>query len=126
MPKKSAVNRGKTKFDKLYLRILSTVKAQYPNAPDELVARLAAEGVYRYASALGYYEGIWRGFKAYLASENLMSSYRNVMGALRSAIIHVARLQMSGASDDEIAKVIDSFTFDVPLKNTIKKFFGVI
>jgi len=66
MPRKSAINRGAAKFNKLYMRILNTVKAQFPNAPDEVVAQHAAEGVYKYASALGYYEGMWRGFKAYL------------------------------------------------------------
>ncbi len=126
MPRKSAINRGKSKFDKLYLKILATVKAQYPNAPDELVSRLAAEGVFKYASTLGYYEGVWRGFKAFLASQNLDSSYRNIMGALRSAVIHLARLQMTGATDDQIARVIDSMTFDAVIKNKLKQFFGVI
>ena len=125
MPKKSAINRGRAKFDKLYLRILNTVKAQYPNAPDELVAKLAAEGVYKYASALGYYEGVWRGFKAFLSSAGLDTSYRNIMGPLRSAVIHIARLQLTGATEDQVARVIDSLTFDVVLKNKLKQFFGV-
>ena len=125
MPRKSAVNRGRTKFDKLYLRILTTVKAQYPNAPEELVAKLAAEGVYKYASSLGYYEGVWRGFKAFLASSGLQHAYRNIMGPLRSAIIHIARLQMTGATDDQLKNVIDSLTFEDPVKKKIKEYFGV-
>jgi hypothetical protein len=125
MPRKSAVNRGKTKFDKLYLRILTTVKAQYPNAPEELVAKLAAEGVYKYASALGYYEGVWRGFKAFLASANLQTAYRNIMGPLRSAVIQIARLQMTGATDDQLRNVIESLAFDATIKQKIKDYFGV-
>jgi hypothetical protein len=125
MPKKSAINRGKTRFDKLYLRILNTVKAQYPNAPDELLARLAAEGVYKYASALGYYEGVWRGFKAFLASAKLESAYRNIMGPLRSAVIHIARLQMTGATDDQLRNVIESLAFDATIKQKLKDYFGV-
>ncbi len=126
MPRKSAINRGRTKFDKLYLRILSTVRAQYPNAPEELVAKLAAEGVYKYASALGYYEGVWRGFKAFLGAAGLQMAYRNIMGPLRSAVIHVARLQMTGATDDQILRVIDSLAFDDTIKHKMKEYFGVI
>jgi len=125
MPRKSAVNRGRTKFDKLYLRILTTVKAQYPNAPDELVAKLAAEGIYKYASSLGYYEGVWRGFKAFLAGSGLQQAYRNIMGPLRSAVIQVARLQMTGATDDQLRNVIESLAFDQPIKQKIKEYFGV-
>jgi hypothetical protein len=125
MPKKSAINRGRAKFDKLYLRILATVKAQYPNAPEELVAKLAAEGVYRYASSLGYYEGVWRGFKAFLASAGLATPYRNVMGPLRSAVIQIARLQMTGATDDQLRNVIESLAFDPVIKQKLKDFFGV-
>jgi hypothetical protein len=126
MPRKSAVNRGRTKFDKLYLRILTTVKAQYPNAPDELVAKLAAEGVYKYASALGYYEGVWRGFKAFLASSGLQTAYRNIMGPLRSAVIQLARLQMTGATDDQLLRVVDSLAFDDTIKQKLKEYFGLI
>jgi len=126
MPRKSAVNRGRTKFDKLYLRILTTVKAQYPNAPDELVAKLAAEGVYKYASALGYYEGVWRGFKAFLASSGLQTAYRNIMGPLRSAVIQIARLQMTGATDDQLLRIVDSLAFDDTIKQKLKEYFGLI
>jgi hypothetical protein len=126
MPRKSAINRGKTKFDKLYLRILTTVKAQYPNAPEELVAKLAAEGVYKYASSLGYYEGVWRGFKGFLASAGLQTAYRNVMGPLRSAVIQIARLQMTGATDDQLRNVIESLAFDITIKQKLKDYFGVI
>lgn len=125
MPRKSAISRGRSKFDKLYLRILTTVKAQYPNAPEELVSKLAAEGVYKYASTLGYYEGVWRGFKAFLTSAGLQTAYRNIMGPLRSAVIHVARLQMTGATDDQLKNVIDSLAFDDQIKNKIKEYFGV-
>jgi hypothetical protein len=125
MPKKSVLNRGRTKFDKLYLKILNTVKAQYPNAPEELVAKLAAEGVYKYASTLGYYEGMWRGFKAFLTSSGLQQAYRNIMGPLRSAVIHIARLQLSGATDDEIRHAIDSLSFDDVIKTKLKQYFGV-
>jgi len=125
MPKKSALNRGRTKFDKLYLKILNTVKSQYPNAPEELVAKLAAEGVYKYASTLGYYEGVWKGFKAFLASQGLGEAYRNVMGPLRSAVIHLARLQMTGATDDQLRHAIDSLSFDAIIKIKLKQYFGV-
>jgi hypothetical protein len=125
MPRKSAINRGAAKFQKLYLRIMNTVKAQFPNAPDELVSSHAAEGVYKYASALGYYEGMWRGFKAYLETQNLSMSYRNVMGPLRSAVIHISRLKLSGANDDELRSAIDSLSFDTTLKNLLKQYFGV-
>jgi hypothetical protein len=126
MPKKSVINRGRAKFDKLYLRIYNTIKAQYPNAPDELVAKLAAEGVYKYASALGYYEGMWRGFKAFLASSGLEAAYRNIMGPLRSAVIHLARLQLTGASADQLRHAIESLSFDDVIKQKLKQYFGVI
>ena len=125
MPRKSAINRGSAKFQKLYLRIMNTVKAQFPNAPDEVVASHAAEGVYKYASALGYYEGMWRGFKAYLETQNLTASYRNVMGPLRSAVVHISRLKLSGADDDQLRSAIDSLSFDITLKNLLKQYFGV-
>jgi hypothetical protein len=125
MPRKSAINRGSAKFQKLYLRIMNTVKAQFPNAPDEVVASHAAEGVYKYASALGYYEGMWRGFKAYLESQNLTASYRNVMGPLRSAVVHISRLKLTGADDDQLRSAIDSLSFDITLKNLLKQYFGV-
>ena len=125
MPRKSAISRGRSKFDKLYLRILTTVKAQYPNAPEELVSKRAAEGVYNYASTLGYDEGVWRGFKAFLASAGLQMAYRNIMGPLRSAVIPVARLQMTGATVDQLKNVIDSLAFDDQIKRKIKDYFGI-
>jgi len=125
MPRKSAINRGTAKFNKLYMRILNTVKAQFPNAPDEVVAQHAAEGVYKYASALGYYEGMWRGFKAFLETKNLTASYRNIMGPLRSALVHLARLQLTGADNDQMRNAIESLSFDTTLKQLLKDYFGV-
>jgi hypothetical protein len=123
MPRKSAINRGGAKFQKLYMRILNTVKAQFPNAPDEVVSQHAAEGVYKYASALGYYEGMWRGFKAYLEGKNVADAYRHIMGPLRSAVIHIARLQLTGATDAELEAAISGLGFPEPVKNALKEFF---
>jgi hypothetical protein len=123
MPRKSAINRGGAKFQKLYMRILNTVKAQFPNAPDEVVSQHAAEGVYKYASALGYYEGMWRGFKAYLEGKNVADAYRHIMGPLRSAVIHLARLQLTGATDAELETAISGLGFPEPVKNALKEFF---
>jgi len=123
MPRKSAINRGSAKFQKLYMRILNTVKAQFPNAPDEVVSQHAAEGVYKYASALGYYEGMWRGFKAYLEGKNVADAYRHIMGPLRSAVIHLARLQLTGATDAELETAISGLGFPEPVKNALKEFF---
>jgi hypothetical protein len=123
MPRKSAINRGSAKFQKLYMRILNTVKAQFPNAPDEVVSQRAAEGVYKYASALGYYEGMWRGFKAYLEGKNVADAYRHIMGPLRSAVIHLARLQLTGATDAELETAISGLGFPEPVKNALKEFF---
>ena len=123
MPRKSAINRGGAKFQKLYMRILNTVKAQFPNAPDEVVSQRAAEGVYKYASALGYYEGMWRGFKAYLEGKNVADAYRHIMGPLRSAVIHLARLQLTGATDAELETAISGLGFPEPVKNALKEFF---
>jgi len=123
MPKKSAINRGGAKFQKLYLRIYNTVKAQFPNAPEEVVAQHAAEGVYKYASALGYYEGMWRGFKAYLEGKNVADAYRHIMGPLRSAVIRIARLQLTGASDAELEAAINGLGFPDTVKQALKEFF---
>jgi hypothetical protein len=123
MPKKSAINRGGAKFSKLYMRILSTVKAQFPNAPDEVVAQHAAEGVYKYAAALGYYEGMWRGFKAYLEGKHVADAYRHIMGPLRSAVIKLARLQLTGATDAEIESTINGLGFPGTVKQALKEFF---
>jgi len=123
MPRKSAINRGSAKFQKLYMRILNTVKAQFPNAPDEVVSQRAAEGVYKYAAALGYYEGMWRGFKAYLEGKNVADAYRHIMGPLRSAVIHLARLQLTGATDAELETAISGLGFPEPVKNALKEFF---
>jgi len=123
MPRKSAINRGGAKFQKLYMRILNTVKAQFPNAPDEVVAQHAAEGVYKYAAALGYYEGAWRGFKAYLEGKNLEMAYRHIMGPLRSAVVHLARLQLAGATDQELETAIDGLGFPDPVKQALKEYF---
>ena len=123
MPRKSAINRGSAKFQKLYMRILNTVKAQYPNAPDELVAQRAAEGVYKYAAALGYYEGMWRGFKAYLEGKQVAEVYRHIMGPLRSAVVHLARLQLAGATDDELEAAINGLGFPPTVKQALKEFF---
>ena len=123
MPRKSAVNRGGAKFQKLYMRILNTVKAQYPNAPDEVLARHAAEGVYKYASALGYYEGMWRGFKAYLEGKQVADAYRHIMGPLRSAVVHLARLQLAGAADEELETAINGLGFPPTVKQALKEFF---
>ena len=123
MPRKSAINRGSAKFQKLYMRILNTVKAQFPNAPDEVVSQRAAEGVYKYATALGYYEGMWRGFKAYLEGKNVADAYRHIMGPLRSAVIHIARLQLTGATDAELETAISGLGFPEPVKNALKEFF---
>jgi hypothetical protein len=125
MPRKSAINRGTAKFNKLYMRIMSTVKAQFPNAPDEVVAQHAAEGVYKYASALGYYEGMWRGFKAYLEGKGTTNVYRNIMGPLRSAVVHLARLQLTGATDDQLASAINALGFDDTVKGYLREYFGV-
>jgi hypothetical protein len=123
MPKKSAINRGGAKFQKLYLRILNTVRAQFPNAPDEVVAQHAAEAVYKYASALGYYEGMWRGFKAYLEGKHVADAYRHIMGPLRSAVIHLARLQLAGATDQELETAINGLGFPDAVKNALKEYF---
>ena len=123
MPRKSAINRGSAKFQKLYMRILNTVNAQFPNAPDEVVSQRAAEGVYKYASALGYYEGMWRGFKAYLEGKNVADAYRHIMGPLRSAVVHLARLQLTGATDAELETAISGLGFPEPVKNALKEFF---
>ena len=125
MPRKSAINRGTAKFNKLYMRIMNTVRAQFPNAPDEVVAQHAAEGVYKYASALGYYEGMWRGFKAYLEGKGTTNVYRNIMGPLRSAVVHLARLQLTGATDDQLASAIDALGFDDTVKGYLREYFGV-
>ncbi|ADJ54245.1 hypothetical protein HAV1_gp22 [Hyperthermophilic Archaeal Virus 1] len=123
MPRKSAINRGGAKFQKLYMRILNTVKAQFPNAPDEVVAQHAAEGVYKYASALGYYEGMWRGFKAYLEGKGVTDAYRHIMGPLRSAVVHLARLQLTGATDTELENAINGLGLPDPVKNALREFF---
>jgi len=123
MPRKSAINRGGAKFQKLYMRILSTVKAQFPNAPDEVVAQHAAEGVYKYATALGYYEGMWRGFKAYLEGKQVAEAYRHIMGPLRSAVVRLARLQLTGATDTELESVINGLGFPETVKTALKEFF---
>jgi hypothetical protein len=123
MPRKSAINRGGAKFQKLYMRILNTVKAQFPNAPDEVVARHAAEGVYKYASALGYYEGMWRGFKAYLEGKHVAEAYRHIMGPLRSAVVHLARLQLAGATDAELETAINGLGFPDQVKVALKEYF---
>jgi hypothetical protein len=123
MPRKSAINRGSAKFQKLYMRILNTVKAQYPNAPDEVLAQHAAQGVYKYASALGYYEGMWRGFKAYLEGKQVADAYRHVMGPLRSAVVHLARLQLNGATDAELENAINGLGFPDTVKAALKEFF---
>ena len=125
MPRKSAINRGAAKFNKLYMRIMNTVRAQFPNAPDEVVAQHAAEGVYKYASALGYYEGMWRGFKAYLEGKGTTNVYRNIMGPLRSAVVHLARLQLTGATDEQLASAIAALGFDDTIKNYLREYFGV-
>jgi len=125
MPRKSAINRGTAKFNKLYMRIMNTVKAQFPNAPDEVVAQHAAEGVYKYASALGYYEGMWRGFKAYLEGKGTTNVYRNIMGPLRSAVVHLARLQLTGATDDQLMSAISALGFGEAVKNYLREYFGV-
>jgi hypothetical protein len=125
MPRKSAINRGTAKFNKLYMRIMNTVKAQFPNAPDEVVAQHAAEGVYKYASALGYYEGMWRGFKAYLEGKGTTNVYRNIMGPLRSAVVHLARLQLTGATDEQLASAINALGFDDTVKGYLREYFGV-
>jgi hypothetical protein len=125
MPRKSAINRGAAKFNKLYMRIMNTVKAQFPNAPDDVVAQHAAEGVYKYASALGYYEGMWRGFKAYLEGKNATNVYRNIMGPLRSAVIHLARLQLTGATDAQLEAAINALGFDEIVKGYLRQYFGV-
>jgi len=125
MPRKSAINRGAAKFNKLYMRIMNTVKAQFPNAPDEVVAQHAAEGVYKYASALGYYEGMWRGFKAYLEGKGTTNVYRNIMGPLRSAVIHLARLQLTGATDSQLEAAINALGFDDTVKGYLRQYFGV-
>jgi hypothetical protein len=123
MPKKSAINRGAAKLQKLYMRIYNTVKSQFPNAPDEVVAQRAAEGVYKYAMALGYYEGMWRGFKAYLEGKRVLDAYRHIMGPLRSAVVHLARLQLAGAKDTELEAAINSLGFPDPVKQALKEFF---
>jgi len=123
MPRKSAINRGGAKFQKLYMRILNTVKAQFPNAPDEVVAQHAAEGVYKYASALGYYEGMWRGFKAYLEGKGVADAYRHIMGPLRSAVVHLARLQLAGATDAELEAAINGLGLPDPVKNALREYF---
>ena len=125
MPRKSAINRGAVKFGKLYTRIYNTIKSHYPGAPDEVVARQAAEAVFKYASSLGYYEGMWRGFKAFLESKGVGGAYRNIMGPLRSAIVHLARLQLTGATDEQLARVIDSMAFDDNIKRLLREFFGL-
>jgi len=125
MPRKSAINRGSAKFQKLYLRIMNTVKSQFPNAPDEVVMQHAAEGVYKYASALGYYEGMWRGFKAYLEGKGTTNVYRNIMGPLRSAVVHLARLQLTGATDAQLASAINALGFDDTVKGYLREYFGI-
>jgi len=89
------------------------------------VACHAADGVYKYASALGYYEGMWRGFKAYLEGKGTVNVYRNIMGPLRSAVVHLARLQLTGATYDQLNGAISALGFDDTIKNYLREYFGV-
>jgi len=123
MPRKSAINRGSAKMEKLLLRIYSTVKAHYPNAPEEVVAQHAARGVYKYAMALGYYEGRYRAFVAYLRSTGRHAVLRHVMGPVRSAVIKIAKMELSGASEEEITETIKSFGLPEEAKKALTEFF---
>lgn len=123
MPKKSAINRGRAKIEKLLQRIMTTVKAQYPNASDEYVLLVAANAVHRYAMALGYYEGVWKGVKAYLESAVGVGKFRQIAGPVRSVTLHVARLQLSGASEDEIQRTIDASSLPDDIKTALKNYF---
>jgi len=125
MPRKSAINRGSAKMEKLLLRIYSTVKAHYPNAPEEVVAQHAARGVYKYAMALGYYEGRYRAFVAYLRSTGQQKILRHIMGPMRSAVIKIAKMELSGASEEEITKTIESFGLPDEAKKVLKDFFAI-
>ena len=123
MPKKSAINRGRVKLEKLMQRIITTVKAQYPNASDEYVLLVAANAVHKYAMALGYYEGVWRGVKTYLESVVGVGKFRQIAGPVRSAVLHIARLITSGASDDEIQKTIEGYSLPDDIKTALKNYF---
>ena len=123
MPRKSAINRGTAKMGKLLLRIYSTVKAHYPGVPDEVAAQHAAQGIYKYALALGYYEGRWRAFTAYLRTSGEIGVFRHIMGPLRSAVVKIAKMELSGASDTEISNTIDGLGLPDEAKRALKKFF---
>jgi hypothetical protein len=123
MPRKSAINRGSAKMGKLLLRIYNTIKAHYPNVPDEVAAQHAAQGVYKYALALGYYEGRWRAFTAYLRTSGEANVFRHIMGPLRSAVIKIAKMELSGASDTEILNTIEGLGLPDEAKKALKKFF---
>jgi hypothetical protein len=66
---------------------------------------------------------MWRGFKAYLEGKNVADAYRHIMGPLRSAVIHLARLQLTGATDAELETAISGLGFPEPVKNALKEFF---
>lgn len=123
MPKKSAINRGAFKLTKLYNKIYTTIKAQNPNVPDEYAMFMALEGVAKYAEAVGFYEGVWRGFKAYLLSKVSVGTFRQIAGPVRSVVLHIARLLMNGASDDEIEKTIDSASLPQDIRDALKAYF---
>ena len=123
MPTKSAINRGSAKMGKLLLRIYNTIKAHYPGVPEEVAAQHAAQGVYRYALALGYYEGRWRSFTAYLKTSGQTQLFRHILGPLRSAVIKIAKLELSGASDTEIQNTIDGLGLPDEAKRALKRFF---
>ena len=123
MPKKSAINRGQVKLAKLMQRIMTTVKSQYPNASDEYVLLVAAEGVAKYGMALGFYEGLWRGVKAYLESAVGVGKFRQIAGPVRSLVLHIGRLWMSGASDNEILQAIRSSSLPDDVRTALENYF---
>jgi len=47
------------------------------------------------------------------------------MGPLRSAVVHLARLQLTGADNDQMRNAIESLSFDTTLKQLLKDYFGV-
>lgn len=123
MPKKSVINRGRTKIQKLFNTMISTIKARYPTISDDEARIMAIQGVLNYAVALGYYEGVWRGAKAYLDSKGVLGSNRAALGGIRSVVIKVARLIMAGASDEEIAKTIEGSGIPDTVKTALKEYF---
>ncbi len=123
MPKKSIINRGKVKVMKLYQRIYNTIKANYPDAPPEVISARAVEGVLAHAEALGYFQGVWQGFYKFLQSKTNVAGYRNIMGNIRAAVIHIARLEMSGATDAEIENTIKGLGLPDDVKTAIQEYF---